>query len=298
MSFTEAAHELHMTQPNLSKHVRDMERELGATLVERGGVGGQSSLSVAGIRFLDYAKKTIADYDAIVRECQKIEQTIPPLRIQDVRHVVNVVPQLRVLMQDAPDGVNYAYVAFEGSALEALEGDAVDAAVVLEPSPSCAALEEEFPPERYGILPLTPEPLLAMVGTESPYFQRASLTLGEIAAGRILRGDNAFFDRASRAIGQVFAEVGCKLSFAAYADHPFRGGAYPLEVNSINICTQRFVQYYRDLDAEDFAALEVEGFEPFLYPFLVFRRGGDALAVRALAEAADSMHNTLYAENE
>lgn len=287
MSFTEAAHELHMTQPNLSKHVRDMERELGATLVERGGVGGQSSLSVAGIRFLSYAKKAIADYDAIVCECQKIEHAIPPLRIQDIRHVVNVVPQLRMLMQEAPEGINYAYVAFEGAACEALEGGAVDATVVLEPSASVEALRGEFPPEVYGILPLAPEPLLAMVGTESPYFERDSLSLEEIGKGRILRGDNAFFDRASRSIGRVFAEVGCELSFAAYADHPFRGGAYPLEANDINICTQRFVQYYRDLDAEDFAALTVEGFEPFLYPFLIFRRDNGAPAVRALAESIE-----------
>lgn len=285
MSFTEAAHELHMTQPNLSKHVRDMERELGATLVERGGVGGQSSLSVAGIRFLSYAKKAIVDYDTIVRECQKIEHAIPPLRIQDVRHVVNVFPQLRMLMQETPEGINYAYVAFEGSACEALEGGMVDATVVLEPSASVEALRGEFPSEVYGVLPLAPEPLLAMVGTESPYYRHKSLTLKEIASGRILRGDNAFFDRASRSIGSVFAEMGCELSFAAYADHPFRGGAYPLEANDINICTQRFVQYYRDLDAEDFAALAIDGFEPFLYPFLVFRHDNNAPAVRVLAEA-------------
>lgn len=287
MSFTETAHELHMTQPNLSKHVRDMERELGATLIERGGVGGQSSLSIAGIRFLHYAKKAIADYDVIVRECQKIEQAIPPLRIQDVRHVVNVVPQLRGLMQEAADGVNYTHVAFEGSAHEALEGDVVDVAVILEPSASRKALEEEFPPGSYGILPLAPEPLLAMVGVASPYFKRASLALEEIGNGRILRGDNAFFDRASKAIAQVFEEVGCELSFVAYADHPFRGGAYPLEENDINICTRRFAQYYRDLDAEDFAVLEVEGFEPFLYPFLVFRSDDANSAARVLAGRID-----------
>lgn len=284
MSFTEAARNLHMSQPNLSKHVRDMERELGATLVERGGVGSQSALTIAGVRFLSYARRAIADYDAIARECYRIEHADPPVRIQDVRHVVNVVPQLRLLLKEAgQEAANYTYVAVEGTAREALDGEIVDLAVVLEPFGRLEELEGEFPRDAYGVVALAPEPLFAMVGVTSPYFHRATITPSEVERSRVLRGDNAFFDRASRSIARIFAARGCDLTFSAHADHPLHGGAYPLEASDVNICTERFVQYYRDLDAEDFAVLQVEEFEPALYPFLVFRRNNANPAVRALA---------------
>lgn len=291
MSFTRAAQALHMTQPNLSKHVRDMERELGVTLVERGGFagGGVSSLTIAGTRFLDYAQKAVADYDAIAWECRRIERATPPLRIQDVHHVVNVVSQLRALMAaKSGDGINYAYVAYDGPAQEALEENVLDVAVVLESRGDAADLEGEFPSDTYGAIPLAPEPLLVMVGARSPLYSRGSVTLAEIADCRIMRGYNWFFDRAANAIAEVFERQGCPLSFfAPRADFPYRGGAYPLEADDVNLCTERFVQYYRDLDVEDFSALRVEGFDPLLYPFLIFRRDNGTPAVRALAESLE-----------
>lgn len=288
MSFTEAARKLHMSQPNLSKHVRDMEHELGATLVERGGVGSQSVLTIAGSRFLSYARRAIADYDAIAQECYRLDHADPPIRIQDVRHVVNVVSQLRILLKEAgQDAANYVYETCEGSAREALDEDTVDFAAILEPFGCGEELIGEFPRDTYGLIPLAPEPLFAMVGATSPFYGREAITLEEVQASRVLRGGSAFFARASRSIARIFAARGCDITFSAHADHPLRGGAYPLEASDVNICTERFVQYYRDLDAEDFSVLRIREFGPTLYPFLVFRRDNANPAVRALAETIE-----------
>lgn len=73
MNFTEAAASLHMSQPNLSKHIRDCERELGVELVDRGMLGAPNTLTRAGEYFLDRAVGFVESYDAMVAECRAIQ---------------------------------------------------------------------------------------------------------------------------------------------------------------------------------------------------------------------------------
>lgn len=287
MSFTEAARELHMTQPNLSKHVRDMEREAGFELIDRGNVGAQSALTLAGVRFLDYARRAVADYDAVIDDCRAIESAEPSVRLPDIRHVVNVVPQLRFMLSEAgEEAANYVYVTVEGPAREALDSDVVDFAATLEPDADIARLAGEFPEDAYGLIALNPEPIVAMVGSSSPFYRHASISLAELSTCRALRGDNAFFEHARDTLEKMFLAQGCDLAFSAYADHPLRGGAYPLGPNDVNLCTTRFARYYRDVDAEDFSVLEVESFQPEMLPFLVFRKDNDSPAVQRIVRAA------------
>ncbi|MEX0761093.1 MAG: LysR family transcriptional regulator [Dehalococcoidia bacterium] len=64
-SFTSAARRLGMSQPGLSRQVQRLERELGASLLERGGPAIR--LTAAGERVLKFASKTINEYDALIR---------------------------------------------------------------------------------------------------------------------------------------------------------------------------------------------------------------------------------------
>lgn len=73
MNFTEAAASLHMSQPNLSKHIRDCERELGVELVDRGMLGAPNTLTRAGEHFLAAARRFVESYDAMVAECRAIQ---------------------------------------------------------------------------------------------------------------------------------------------------------------------------------------------------------------------------------
>lgn len=58
LSFTKAARRLHISQPPLSQHVQDIERELGALLLERNR--GHVSLTEAGQLFLSEAKAVLS----------------------------------------------------------------------------------------------------------------------------------------------------------------------------------------------------------------------------------------------
>ena len=65
-SFTHAADRLHVSQPGLSKQIRQLERSLGATLLRRDhrGVG----LTAAGAALLPEAQRLLGAWDGVARE--------------------------------------------------------------------------------------------------------------------------------------------------------------------------------------------------------------------------------------
>lgn len=63
LSFSDAAEALHTSQPNLSKQIRQLERELGASLFER--TTRQVVLTDAGRRLLPDATAMIRRWDVV-----------------------------------------------------------------------------------------------------------------------------------------------------------------------------------------------------------------------------------------
>ena len=62
-SFSQAAKELYMTQPNLSCSIKDLENELGVQLFTRSNTGAR--LTEDGHDFLKYAKRIIGELDLL-----------------------------------------------------------------------------------------------------------------------------------------------------------------------------------------------------------------------------------------
>ena len=62
-SFSQAAKELFMTQPNLSSSIKDLENELGVQLFTRSNTG--TRLTEDGYDFLKYAKRIIGELDLL-----------------------------------------------------------------------------------------------------------------------------------------------------------------------------------------------------------------------------------------
>lgn len=80
LSFSTAAKELNMSQPALSKHISDLEKGLGVTLVSR---GRKTCLTAAGKIFSDYALMMLHDFKEIVERCQLVESSsASEIRIQ------------------------------------------------------------------------------------------------------------------------------------------------------------------------------------------------------------------------
>ena len=62
-SITAAAKKLYIGQPNLSKSIKELELEIGATIFNRTGKGVE--LTNAGIQFLRYAKSILAQFEEL-----------------------------------------------------------------------------------------------------------------------------------------------------------------------------------------------------------------------------------------
>ncbi len=69
-NFTRAAARLHLAQPSLSRQIRDLEDELGVSLLHRGK--GGITLTAAGNEYLAQARKVLADSAAAVQVTQAV----------------------------------------------------------------------------------------------------------------------------------------------------------------------------------------------------------------------------------
>ena len=65
-SLNKAAEVLYVTQPSLTSAVRELEKELGITLFNRGGKG--VTLTNDGAEFIQYARQVVAQYDRLLEK--------------------------------------------------------------------------------------------------------------------------------------------------------------------------------------------------------------------------------------
>ena len=68
-SFSQAAKELFMTQPNLSSSIKDLENELGVQLFVRSNVSTRPTED--GYDFLKYAKRILGEVDLLEQRYQE-----------------------------------------------------------------------------------------------------------------------------------------------------------------------------------------------------------------------------------
>ncbi len=81
LNFTSAAAKLHISQSNLSKHISELEQELGVELIQR---GKQLKLTAAGMAFHEDAIQIHHMYLGAVARCRDVaQQTDEQLTIQD-----------------------------------------------------------------------------------------------------------------------------------------------------------------------------------------------------------------------
>ena len=155
MNFTVAARTLHMSQPALSKHVKDLENELEVVLVDRSPAGGGNTLTPAGRRFLERSLTLLSDYAEAVEDVRRVYSSQQPARIQDFRSTLNITSQLRRLLE--PTGGysgNFAYVAVEGSVWTALDKGLLDLAVRVEVGSELVFPSHVPNPQDYGWMSL------------------------------------------------------------------------------------------------------------------------------------------------
>lgn len=71
LNFSAAARALHMSQSSLSKHIADLERDLGFNLIVH---GNPPTLTKAGIAFLEVCEEVIFAFDVAVEHCRTLDR--------------------------------------------------------------------------------------------------------------------------------------------------------------------------------------------------------------------------------
>ena len=86
LSFSRAAAELHITQPNLSKHMAELEREVGVELIDRKTFGkNRPVLSKAGKFFAEEMAYLESSFQETIKRCQAIGRSdMRDIRIQEL----------------------------------------------------------------------------------------------------------------------------------------------------------------------------------------------------------------------
>lgn len=70
LSFTKASEELYVSQPSVTRHIRELETEYGQRLFER--TGGRLQLTLAGERMLEHVERILEAYSALDYEMKKM----------------------------------------------------------------------------------------------------------------------------------------------------------------------------------------------------------------------------------
>lgn len=73
LSFTKASEELYVSQPSVTRHIRELETEYGQRLFER--TGGRLLLTLAGERMLEHVERILEAYSALDYEMKKMSGT-------------------------------------------------------------------------------------------------------------------------------------------------------------------------------------------------------------------------------
>jgi DNA-binding transcriptional LysR family regulator len=175
LSFGRAALRLHIAQPPLSRQIRDLEREVGAPLFDRGSRG--VALTAAGRAFLPEARLTLAQAERAQRSAQRAAQgETGRLRVG----FVEAATHSGIL----PDVLGFFRMHLPAIGLSLLEMDSLQQAEALREGRIDLGLVGSVPPDADRWLQAEPvygDPLVLAVPAAHALAGRKRFSLGDLA---------------------------------------------------------------------------------------------------------------------
>jgi DNA-binding transcriptional LysR family regulator len=197
-NFTRAAERVHVSQPGISAQIRELERQLGATLFDR--TGRAATLTVAGEAALGHARATLA---AAGRVRQAVDQVTGLLR---GRLVVGMVTACTV--EPLFDALSSFHRAHPGIAIELFEDNSDRLIARVRDGTADLALVAAAGAAPTGLPSATivSEPIVALAAPGHPLAGRSRARLADVCRHPIVSlpegtGIRAVLDQASAAQG-------------------------------------------------------------------------------------------------
>jgi DNA-binding transcriptional LysR family regulator len=181
LNFLSAAEELYISQATLSKHIKELERELGAPLFKR--TTRKVDLTDLGMRLVPYARQSVALQEKIAQEAADyLDRLNNYLVIGCVAHWdVMDLSKLTIEFQQAHPGIHITVITDESEELlELLHSEGCNFAIVRESATP--------PQDGLGRVRICEDPLFAFLPKEHPLAKSKSLSLRQLKEESFLMG--------------------------------------------------------------------------------------------------------------
>jgi len=197
-NFTRAAERVHISQSGISAQIRQLEHDLGATLIDRSS--RTATLTSAGEAALVHARAALASADAMRQAVDEVNQLIRGRLVVGMVTACTVKPLFDALsaFHVAHPGIEITLTEDSSDRLvERVRAGAIDLALVGTAT---------APPEGLDAFPIISEGLVAAVPPGHPLAGRSRVTLAELADHAIVcmptgTGIRTVFDQACAAAG-------------------------------------------------------------------------------------------------
>ncbi|MEU6818459.1 LysR substrate-binding domain-containing protein [Streptomyces sp. NPDC046860] len=197
-NFTRAAELVHISQPGISAQIRQLENDLGATLIDRSGRSVQ--LTAVGEVVLAHAKSVLSSMDSLRQAVDEMNGLVRGKLVVGMVTACTVQP-----LFDALSGFHLAHPGVEISLVEDDSAKLVE--YVREGSVDLALIGAAHrAPEDLDGWQVVSEPIVAAVPHGHPLAESGGVTLAELSAYPIVclpagTGIRATLDQASAALG-------------------------------------------------------------------------------------------------
>lgn len=194
-SFTEASHEVCISQSSLSKNISKLEDELGVKLFDRSK--RTAELTPAGRTFEGHARTLMADYGALETDMKRYSEG-GTLHIGSVDHMGRVglaVPIASFLNQSSPGGVEIDIEEGDTRTLmNLLLAGKIDLAFIahIQSPLQRASNIDDFDLSGYRLHTLVRDQYHVVVSKHHPLARRECLTWSEIAGEKLVLLDKTF----------------------------------------------------------------------------------------------------------
>ncbi len=173
-NFTRAAKRVHISQSGVSAQIRQLERDLGATLIDRSG--RTATVTTAGAAALEYARAVLASANALRQAVDEMNGLVRGRLVVGMVNGCTVTP-----LFDALAGFHLAHPGVEIALYEGNSDRLVDA--VRTGATDLALIGAAgAPPAGLGALSIVSEGLVAAVPIGHPMADRRHVTLADVVS--------------------------------------------------------------------------------------------------------------------
>lgn len=177
-NFTRAAERVHISQPGISAQIRQLEQDLGATLINRSG--RTAAPTAVGEVALGHARAVLAAAQALREAVDEMNGLVRGRLVVGMVTACTVTPLFDALaaFRRAHPGVEISLVEDDSAVLvERVREGAVDLALI-----GAAGR----PPQDLDGWPVVSEPLVAAVPSDHPLAAREEITLAELCGEPVI----------------------------------------------------------------------------------------------------------------